>query len=96
MAGVTAKRSSAEEEMSDGVSALISLVCGNGRTNSDALPSTSPSSENERRFLFHLEGPADLMWVSLALALLPREASSKVPCGLGLLFFLNLLLSLSL
>ena len=94
-----AKRSSAEE-VSEGVSALKCLVRGSGCTDSDALPSKSPSDENECRFLFRLEGPAereDPMLVSLALApILLREESSKVPCGLGLLFFLNLLLSLSL
>jgi hypothetical protein len=77
-------------------SALKYLVCGSGCTDSDALPSTSPSDENECRFLFHLEGLAereDPMLVSLAFALLLfREASPKVPCGLGLLLFLNLLL----
>lgn len=99
MAGVTAERSSTEE-ISEGVFALKCLVCGSGCTDSDVLPSTSPSDENECRLLFHLEGPAeqeDPMLVSLALTLLLlREASSKIPCGLGLLFFLNLLLSLSL
>jgi len=93
-----AKQSSAEE-IFEGVSALKCLFRGSGRTNSDALPSKSPSDENECQFLFHLEGPAereDPMFVSLALALILLRESSIVPCGLGLLFFLNLLLYLSL
>jgi hypothetical protein len=90
---VTARRSSAEE-VSVGVPAMMS------RDGSKVLSSASPSSEIERLFLFEWEGPAerdDPRRVSLAFMLLPRnEASSNVPCGLGLLFFRNLLRSLSL
>jgi hypothetical protein len=78
-AGVTARRSSAEE-VSMGDPAVRRMLCRGG---SKVLGSASPSSDNEKLFLFKSEGPAERdapRCDSLAFKLLPRkEASSNVP-----------------